>query len=90
MCVSRSIASVCANDRSIDRASLVLQARPLTCADINHGRTLPVKDTFLDHVSIGALLVRPHSRGTIKIKSASPFDHAIIDPNCAAALLTLR
>ena len=59
-------------------------------ADINHGRTLPVKDTFLDHVSIGALLVRPHSRGTIKIKSASPFDHAIIDPNCALASLRLR
>lgn len=76
-----------ANDSNaaLDRQAPDLEILWGPVAYINHGRTQPVKETYADHISIGALLVRPHSRGTIKLQTASPFDAAIIDPNCASA-----
>lgn len=48
---------------------------------IDHGRVEVNKDGFTLH----ACQLRPDSRGTVKLRSADPFDHPAIDPNYLAA-----
>ena len=39
------------------------------------------KDHYQKSVKATTMLVRPKSVGTLKLKSADPFDHPLIDPN---------
>ncbi|KAK4620394.1 Dehydrogenase [Fulvia fulva] len=51
-------------------------------AYINHGKTLA--PATKDYFSIGPIMLRPESRGSITLASSSPFDAPIIDANYLA------
>ncbi|EME41797.1 hypothetical protein DOTSEDRAFT_177153 [Dothistroma septosporum NZE10] len=66
-------------DRSSHPSAPDLELLVGPLAYINHGKT--VASSSKEYFSIGPIMLRPESRGTITLASASPFDAPIIDAN---------
>nr|POE64894.1 putative gmc-type oxidoreductase [Quercus suber] len=67
------------NDAASDSGAPDLELLIGPLSYINHGRT--VAPTSKNWFSIGPILLRPESRGTITLASSSPFDAPIINAN---------